>query len=318
MINLLATLIGFIPLIYGADILVDGASSLAKRYNIPNIVIGLTIVAFGTSAPEFVINFFASLSGNTEIVLGNVLGSNIANIMGILGISAVIYPLAVKPNTTWIEIPLSLLAAVAILAMGNDIFIDNAAWSGFSRIDGIILLLFMAVFLSYNVTLALSGNTEEDGEIKEYPSKKALLMLLAGLLLLSGGGRAIVFFATRFARDLGISERVIALTIISIGTSLPELATSVVAAMKKQVDIAIGNVVGSNLFNTFFVLGSSAVIAPVTVPALSNLDMGLNIAASALLFTFIFTGKGRAIERWEGAIFCALYVSYLASLVFWG
>ncbi len=176
----------------------------------------------------------------------------------------------------------------------------------------------MAVFLSYNVTLAMSGNTEEDAEIKEYPAKKALLMLLAGLLLLSGGGRAIVFFATRFARDLGISERVIALTIISIGTSLPELATSVVAAMKKRVDIAIGNVVGSNIFNTFFVLGSSAVIAPVTVPALTNLDMGLNIAASALLFTFVFTGKGRAIERWEGAIFCALYVAYLASLVFWG
>ena len=301
MLNLLATLIAFIPLIYGADMLVDGASSLAKRYNIPNIVIGLTIVAFGTSAPEFIVNFFASLAGNTDIVLGNVLGSNIVNIMGILGISAVIYPLAVKPNTTWIEIPLSLLAAVAILAMGNDIFIDNASWSGFSRIDGIILLLFMAVFLSYNVTLAMSGNTEEDAEIKEYPAKKALLMLLAGLLLLSGGGRAIVFFATRFARDLGISERVIALTIISIGTSLPELATSVVAAMKKRVDIAIGNVVGSNIFNTFFVLGSSAVIAPVTVPALTNLDMGLNIAASALLFTFVFTGKGRAIERWEGA-----------------
>ncbi len=318
MLNLLATLIAFIPLIYGADMLVDGASSLAKRYNIPNIVIGLTIVAFGTSAPEFIVNFFASLAGNTDIVLGNVLGSNIVNIMGILGISAVIYPLAVKPNTTWIEIPLSLLAAVAILAMGNDIFIDNASWSGFSRIDGIILLLFMAVFLSYNVTLAMSGNTEEDAEIKEYPAKKALLMLLAGLLLLSGGGRAIVFFATRFARDLGISERVIALTIISIGTSLPELATSVVAAMKKRVDIAIGNVVGSNIFNTFFVLGSSAVIAPVTVPALTNLDMGLNIAASALLFTFVFTGKGRAIERWEGAIFCALYVAYLASLVFWG
>ncbi len=318
MLNLLATLIAFIPLVYGADMLVDGASSLAKRYNIPNIVIGLTIVAFGTSAPEFIVNFFASLAGNTDIVLGNVLGSNIVNIMGILGISAVIYPLAVKPNTTWIEIPLSLLAAVAILAMGNDIFIDNASWSGFSRIDGIILLLFMAVFLSYNVTLAMSGNTEEDAEIKEYPAKKALLMLLAGLLLLSGGGRAIVFFATRFARDLGISERVIALTIISIGTSLPELATSVVAAMKKRVDIAIGNVVGSNIFNTFFVLGSSAIIAPVTVPALTNLDMGLNIAASALLFTFVFTGKGRAIERWEGAIFCALYVSYLASLVFWG
>ncbi len=318
MLNLLATLIAFLPLIYGADILVDGASSLAKRFNIPAIVIGLTIVAFGTSAPEFIVNFFASLSGNTDIVLGNVLGSNIMNIMGILGISAVIYPLAVKPNTTWIEIPLSLLAAVAILVMGNDIFIDNAAWSGFSRIDGIILLLFLVIFLSYNVTLAKAGNLDDNTEIKEFPPRKALLMLLAGLLLLSGGGRAIVFFATRFARDIGISERVIALTIISIGTSLPELATSVVAAMKKRVDIAIGNVVGSNIFNTFFVLGSSAVIAPVAVPALSNLDMGLNIVASLLLFIFIFTGKGRAIERWEGAIFCALYVSYLASLVFWG
>jgi cation:H+ antiporter len=311
-------MIAFAPLIYGADLLVDSASSLAKRFNIPAIVIGLTIVAFGTSAPEFIVNFFASLSGNSDIALGNVVGSNIVNIMGILGVSAVIYPLAVKSNTTWIEIPLSLLAAVAILVMGNDIFIDNAAWSGLSRIDGIVLLMFMVIFLSYNVMLARAGNMDDDDEIKDYPRRKAFLMLLAGLLLLSGGGKAIVFFATRFARDLGISERIIALTIISIGTSLPELATSVVAAMKKRVDIAIGNVVGSNLFNTFFVLGSSAIIAPVTVPALSNLDMGLNIAASALLFIFVFTGKGRAIERWEGAIFCALYVSYLASLVLWG
>lgn len=318
MLNFLATMIAFAPLIYGADLLVDSASSLAKRFNIPAIVIGLTIVAFGTSAPEFIVNFFASLSGNSDIALGNVVGSNIVNIMGILGVSAVIYPLAVKSNTTWIEIPLSLLAAVAILVMGNDIFIDNAAWSGLSRIDGIVLLMFMVIFLSYNVMLARAGNMDDDDEIKDYPRRKAFLMLLAGLLLLSGGGKAIVFFATRFARDLGISERIIALTIISIGTSLPELATSVVAAMKKRVDIAIGNVVGSNIFNTFFVLGSSAVIAPVTVPALSNLDMGLNIAASALLFTFVFTGKGRAIERWEGAIFCALYVSYLAFLVFWG
>jgi cation:H+ antiporter len=317
MLNLLATVIGFIPLIYGADILVESASSLAKRFNIPPIVIGLTIVSFGTSAPEFVINFFASLGGNTGIVLGNVLGSNIVNIMGILGLSAVIRTLDVRPNTTWIEIPLSLLAGLAILVLGNDAFIDGAAWSGLSRIDGIILLFFLIIFLSYNVTLARAGNPDDETEIKDYPAKKSLLMMLAGLLLLSGGGRAIVFFATRFATDLGISERVIALTIISIGTSLPELATSVVAAIKKRVDIAIGNVVGSNIFNVFFVLGASAVIHPVTVSPLTNADMAVNIGASVLLFTFVFTGKGRAIERWEGAIFCTLYVLYLASLVFW-
>ena len=316
MLYLLLTLIGFIPLVFGANILVDGASSLAKKLNIPNIVIGLTIVAFGTSAPELIVNIFAALSKNTEIVLGNIVGSNIFNILGILGVAAFIYPLAVKTNTTWIEIPLALLASVSIIILGNDSYIDNASWSGLSRIDGFILLLFFIIFLSYNIKLAKAGRDQDDITVKDLTIFKSIILLIIGFGLLVLGGRIIVLFAVKFAQLIGIPERIIALTIISIGTSLPELATSIIAALKKNVDIAIGNVVGSNIFNIFFILGLSAVISPVQVIAISNIDMTVNIVASLLLFVFIFTGKERKIEKWEGIIFMLLYISYIYYLIF--
>jgi len=316
MLYLLLTLLGFIPLVFGANILVDGASSLAKKLNIPNIVIGLTIVAFGTSAPELIVNIFAALSKNTEIVLGNIVGSNIFNILGILGVAAFIYPLAVKTNTTWIEIPLALLAAVSIIILGNDSFIDNSSWSGFSRIDGIVLLLFFIIFLSYNIKLAKAGRDQDDIAVKDLTIFKSILLLIIGFGLLVLGGRVIVLFAVKFAQLIGIPERIIALTIISIGTSLPELATSIIAALKRNVDIAIGNVVGSNIFNIFFILGLSSVITPVQVMAISNIDLGVNIVASLMLFVFIFTGKERKIEKWEGIIFILLYIGYIYYLIF--
>ena len=254
MINLLFLLLGFIPLIYGADLLVDSASSLAKKLNIPNIVIGLTIIAFGTSAPELVVNTFASAAGNSEIVLGNIIGSNIFNILGILGISAIIYPLTVKTNTTWIEIPLCLLSAAIVFIAANDIIIDKSSNSLITRTDGILLLGFFLIFLSYNFQLMKSGNLDEEIAVKEYSILKSIFLILAGIVLLAAGGKIIVEFAVKFARIIEIPERIIALTIVSIGTSLPELATSAVAAKKRNVDIAIGNVVGSNIFNDFFFL----------------------------------------------------------------
>jgi cation:H+ antiporter len=316
MFYLLLTLLGFLPLVFGANILVDGASSLAKKLNIPNIVIGLTIVAFGTSAPELIVNIFAALSKNTEIVLGNIVGSNIFNILGILGVAAFIYPLAVKTNTTWIEIPLALLASVSIIILGNDSFIDNSSWSGLSRIDGIVLLLFFIIFLSYNIKLAKAGRDQDDIAVKDLTIFKSILLLIIGFGLLVLGGRIIVLFAVKFAQLIGIPERIIALTIISIGTSLPELATSIIAALKRNVDIAIGNVVGSNIFNIFFILGLSSVITPVQVMAISNIDLVVNIVASLMLFVFIFTGKERKIEKWEGIIFILLYISYIYYLIF--
>lgn len=315
MVNILLLIVGFVALIVGADKLVDGASNLALKLGIPNIVIGLTIVAFGTSAPELVVNVFAAVEGNTEMVLGNVIGSNLFNVFAILGICAIINPLTVKNNTTWIEIPLSLLAAVAVYIVANDVMFDGAPINLITRTDGLILLLFFVIFLVYNIVLSRKSDDETDIEIKYYTYFKSILFVVLGLTGLVIGGRLIVNSAVSIAEAFGMSERVIGLTIVSIGTSLPELATCIVAVRKRNVDIAIGNVVGSNIFNIFLVLGASTVVNAVHVLEASFVDIVLNIAAGLLLFIFIFTGKGRRLERWEGVIFVAIYVSYMVYLL---
>jgi cation:H+ antiporter len=316
MLNALLLIVGFVLLIFGADKLVDGASALARKYNIPNIVIGLTIVAFGTSAPELVVNVFAAVSGNTELMLGNVLGSNIFNALGILGICAVMAPLAVKRNTTWIEIPLAFLAAIVVLVIANDVFLDKNATNITTRSEGVMLLFFFVIFLVYNLQVAKSGRASDDIETKELPMLKSLLFIVFGLTGLVIGGRMIVTSAVEIAQLMGISERIIALTIVAVGTSLPELATSVVAVRKGNTDIAIGNVVGSNIFNIFFIFGVSSVIAPSVIGPNSQIDIFVNILASLLLFFFIFTGKGRKLERWEGILFLFMYVAYLVFLIY--
>jgi cation:H+ antiporter len=313
--DLLFLVAGFVPLIFGANLLVNSASSLAKKLDIPNIVIGLTIVAFGTSSPELIVNIVASITADSDITLGNIMGSNIFNILVILGTSAIIFPLTVKTNTTWIEIPLCLLSAMVVLIMANGNVIDSVSVSVISRTDGILLLLFFMIFISYNIKLMRSGSFNEEVIVKQYSIKKSIILIVLGLILLIAGGRIIVLFAAKLAQDIGISERIIALTIVSIGTSLPELATSVVAARKRNVDIAIGNIVGSNIFNVFFILGISAVINPISVKKMANLDLITNIIASILLFLFIFTGKGRKLERWEGIIFLFVYVVYIIILL---
>ncbi|HNQ37901.1 MAG: calcium/sodium antiporter [Prolixibacteraceae bacterium] len=308
-------LAGFLPLIYGANLLVDYASALAKRFNIPNLVIGLTIVAFGTSAPELVVNLFASLGKNSGIVMGNVVGSNIFNIGVIMAISAIIFPLAVKNTTTWIEVPLALLAGVVVLIQANDMLIDGDGTSVLTRIDGLMLLLFFIIFLAYNYTLMKKGDFSEEFPVKDTKPWKSVLLILAGLALLVAGGRMIVYGAIEVATRLGIPERIIGLTIVSIGTSLPELATSIVAARKKNTDIAVGNIVGSNIFNIFFILGTSAVIYPVTVHPSSNIDLLMNIVLSTMIFIFIFAGKGKSIDRKEGTVMLFFYLGYLTYLI---
>ena len=315
LISILLLLAGFVALIFGADKLVESASSLATRMGISNIVIGLTVVAFGTSAPELVVNVFASVSGNTEMVLGNVLGSNIFNVLGILGVSAMIFPLSVKSNTTWIEIPLSLLAAVCVYVVAADIFLDGGGENLISRSDGLTLLLFFVIFLAYNLSIAKTDVGKEEVPTGHYSTGKAVLFLILGLAGLVLGGRLIVSSAVEIAESLGLSQRVIGLTIVSIGTSLPELATSIVAVRKKNVDIAIGNVVGSNIFNIFFILGVSTVITPLEISDNSFVDIFLNIFTGILLFAFIFTGKGRRLDRWEGVVFFLSYIAYLVYLV---
>ncbi len=315
LLDILLLLLGFVALIYGANSLVDAASSLAARWGVPSIVIGLTIVAFGTSAPELVVNVFAATTGSTDMVLGNVLGSNIFNVLGILGISALIYPLTVKSNTTWIEIPLSLLAAICVLVVSSDIFLDGAGSNLISRSDGIILLLFFLVFLVYNLVVAKSGGADEEIETKDYSTWKAVLFIVLGLAGLVIGGRLIVTSAVSIAEVIGLSERVIGLTVVSIGTSLPELATSIIAVRKKNVDIAIGNVVGSNIFNIFLILGISGTIVPLGINPASLFDIMVNILTGLLLFIFVFTGRGRKVERWEGAVFVVGYVAYVTYLI---
>lgn len=313
-ISILWLLLGFVILIYGANKLVDGGSALAARLNVPNMVIGLTIVAFGTSTPELVVNIVSSAEGQSELALGNVLGSNIFNILCILGITASIYPIAIKKTTTWVEVPLAMLSALLILIMfGNNHWPTPSPYV-ISRWEGIILLLFFALFVAYTLILAREGGAEEI-EIKPYGIGKSVFYILLGFAGLVIGGRLLVQNAVALAETWGISQRIIAVTIVSVGTSLPELATSLVAARKKNVDMAIGNVVGSNIFNTFLILGTSAVISPVGM-SLDNLtDILLNLLAAFLLFIFIFTGKGRQIERWEGLLFLSVYTGYLIYLI---
>ena len=311
MLNLLFSVIGFIPLIFGANWLVSGASAVAKKKNISNLVIGLTIVAFGTSSPELVVNVLSAVSGNSGFSFGNVVGSNIINILVILGLSAVIYPMAVKSPTIWIEIPLCFLSALILVVLASDKFLDGEAIAMISRADGLILLGFFFVFIYYSWFAMKRGEEVHDINVKEFSSKKSWVMIIGGMILLAGGGQLIVYFAEKFAMDFGIPERIIGLTVLSIGTSLPELTTSVVAAMKKNVDISIGNIIGSNLFNTFLILGTSATIQPIALEKGTGLDIWMNVLATLLVFVFVFRRKGRKIDQLEGSIMMAIFIAYM-------
>ncbi len=316
MLPYILLIIGFLLLIKGADYLVQGASSIARRWNVSDLVIGLTVVAFGTSTPELFVNIIASVQGNTDIAIGNVLGSNIANILLILGVSSVIYPLTVTKGTVWKEIPLSLLAAFLLGLLANDALIDKRDFSALTRIDGLVLLSFFVIFMYYSFSIAKKiEGMEEHVPTKVHGLIKSLLLLMLGLTGLTLGGKWIVDGAVRLALNFGMSQALVGLTIVAVGTSLPELATSAMAAYKKNVEIAVGNVVGSNIFNIFFVLGISSTLKPLPFPTRNNLDIGVVILSSILLFAYMFTGRRRSLDRWEGGVFVVLYVGYLAFLI---
>ena len=305
---------GFVLLIKGADLLVDGASSIAKKMKISNISIGLTVVAFGTSMPELVVNIFASYQGNPEIAIGNILGSNIANILLILGISAIIYPLTVQKNTIWKEIPFSLLAAIIVGVLASDALIDGRNFSELSRGDGFILIGFFVIFMYYIVSIAKDVDDTQGIEIKDISNLKSFLFILGGLVGLTVGGKLIVDGAVMIAGEMGLSESFIGLTVVAIGTSLPELATSAVAAYKKNVDIAVGNIVGSNIFNIFWILGISAIIKPLPFNPTSIYDLLMTLVASLFLFAFLFVGKKHQINKAKGIIFVLIYIGYIVFL----
>ena len=302
----LLILVGFVILIVGAHFLVDGASGMAKRFNVSNLVIGLTVVAFGTSAPELVVNLVAALNpGTTDIALTNIIGSNMINTYIILGIAALIYPIASQKSSRRFDMPLSLMAPVAVLllvwGMNGEV----------NRAGGLILLLFFVWFMTVMVRKAMKHPEQAEEDFKPMKIWLALIMILGGLGGLIGGAQLIVPAATRIAESWGVSQSVIGLTIIALGTSLPELATSAVAAFKKNSDIALGNVVGSNIFNVFFVLGISAVIRPL--PAYTNIYTDLIVTAlgSLLILIFVYTNKAHSIKRWGGAILLLIYSAFL-------
>lgn len=312
MIQFLILVCSLAMIVFGANFLVDGASAIAKRFNIPNIVIGLTIVAFGTSSPELAVSSYSAWTGNSEIAIGNVVGSNIFNILLILGVSSMITPLTILRNTVMKEIPLSLLAAVVLYVMVHDTTLNEGSRDLISKGDGIILLGFMAIFMYYLVHLAKSSGESEDLEIPTISAYKSIFYTLGGLGLLVVGGKFFVDSAVNLAVSFGMSQAVIGLTIVAAGTSLPELATSVVAALKKNSDIAVGNVVGSNIFNVFFILGLSSLISPLEKGSITEIDMLTCIGASvALMLSGYLLGKFR-ISKVEGFIFLILYVLYVA------
>ena len=316
MVEYILLVAGFVLLIKGADVLVDGASSFAKKFGISSLVIGLTIVAFGTSAPELIVNLFASIQGNTDIAIGNILGSNIANILLILGISAVIYPLAIQKGTVFKEIPLSLLAIIVVAIMANDILVDNRSFSELTRIDGLVLISFFIIFLYYTFGISKAEGENTSNNIKDRSIIKSVLMAIGGLIALTIGGKWVVDSAMEIALNIGISQAVIGLTVVAVGTSLPELATSAVAAYKKNTDIAVGNIVGSNIFNIFWILGISAIINPLPFSSLLMRDVIATVIATVLLFLFMFVGKRHHLERWQGFAFILVYIIYISVIVY--
>lgn len=314
MINILLLLGGLTLIILGANGLTDGASSIAKRFNIPSIVIGLTIVAFGTSMPELTVSISSALKGSADIAIGNVVGSNIFNVFMIVGVTAVVAPIAVTTNTLRKEIPLCILSSVVLLVCANDLLLDGATENILTTSDGIVLLCFFAIFLGYTFAIASAGNAGGE-EIKQMSVWKSTLFILGGLTALVLGGQCFVGGATGVARAMGVSESIIGLTLVAGGTSLPELATSVVAALKKNPEIAIGNVIGSNLFNVFLVLGCSATITPMRLGGITNFDLLTLLASGILLWFFGVFFRKQTITRAEGAILIGCYVIYTAILI---
>lgn len=308
--NILLVLGGFYLLIKGADYLVNGSSSLARKLGVPALVVGLTVVAFGTSAPELFVSVLAAMKGSTDIAIGNVLGSNIANILVILGIAALVTPLKLQSSTVWKEIPFSLLAAVLVLVLGADVFLDGASTGVLSRIDGLVMMAFFLVFLVYTFGIRETGE-QPKSKIEQMALWKSIVWILGGLVALVLGGQFVVTGATAIAFALGVSENLIGLTIVAVGTSLPELVSSFVAARKGHTDIAIGNVVGSNIFNIFLVLGASSIISPLPFNAMNVMDGFAVVTATLLMFFLLFVGRRHTLYRMEGAIFLLMYVGFV-------
>ena len=305
-------IVGFVALVKGADWLVDGASSIAKRFGISDLVIGLTVVAFGTSMPEFVVNMVSVAEGSTDLAITNILGSNIINTLVILGLTALVYPVVSQKRSRDFDIPMSIIAGVLVLIFVAVQLPFGETGKGIGRVGGIILLSLFVYFLYNTFRHAKEHPDEASAEaIKEVPVRRAVALILGGFVGLVVGGELIVKSAVDIATRCGVSEAVVGLTVVALGTSLPELATSVIAAFKRNSDIALGNVIGSNIFNVFFVLGTSAVVHPL--PAYEGIELDACVAAlgSIIVWMAVKTNHERVIQRWAGALLLLIYIGYL-------
>lgn len=309
-------ILGLVVLIGGAEVMVRGGASIARKSGISPLVVGLTVVAFGTSAPELVVNIYSALNGSADIAVGNVIGSNIANILLILGVAGLITPLIVHRSTTWKEIPFALLASVLVFLMGNDALFDGTGYNAMTRTDGFALIAMFAIFMYY--VFGMARQSGDEGEVKVYSYPLSFAFVFLGIAGLFWGGKLLVDNAVILARLAGLSESLIGLTIVALGTSLPELATSVVAVLRKQNDIAVGNVVGSNIFNVFWILGLTATLLQMPFNPATNVDVLVAVAATLALFFAMFLGKRHVLQRWQAAIFLLSYFAYIGYLIYRG
>ena len=305
LLDILLIIIGVALVLKGADFLTEGASALARRMHVPEIVIGLTIVAAGTSAPELFVSVVSALNGTPDLAVGNVVGSNTMNCMLIVGCAAMVAPMTISRSTVRKDIPFAVMASILLTLIALDNYLG--------RIDGIILLLGFVVFMAYTLLQAKNGQAEPQTEVRQLNPWLSLLFLVSGLAMLVAGSNVFVGSASSVAAALGVSEGVIGLTVVAGGTSLPELATSVVAARKGQSAIAIGNVIGSNVFNILLILGMTAVISPLQIEGITTIDMAVMLISVILVWLFSFTRF--TVERWEGALLVGGYLAYLTWLI---
>ncbi len=308
-LNIILLIVGFILLIKGADFFVDGASSTAQNFKVSKMLIGLTIIAFGTSAPEFAVSIQSLAKGSTDMLLGNVIGSNILNILLILGVAAVIHPIKIKDNTVKKELPLCMLISILLIVLFLDIRLANGLVNEITRSDAIVIILFFTIFIYYLIALAKQNKENDEQEKPKFKLWKSLLLVLIGLVGIILGSNMVVNNASDIATKLGLSERVIALTIIALGTSLPELVTTIVSSKKGEQDLLLGNIIGSNIFNACVVLGIPvALFGTITPTSFNYLDLFMLIGSSLLLFAFAETK--RMISRFEGAIMLLIFIVY--------
>lgn len=312
-LNILLLIIGLALVVGGANFLTDGAASIAKRFRLSDLVIGLTVLAFGTSAPELTVSLMAALKGSADIAIGNVIGSNIFNILAIVGITALIMPLTMSNSTIRIEIPLTILSSAVLFFMANDRLFDMAGENVITRTEGFVLLAFFLIFLFY--TFNMSKGEESPGQVRQFALPLSIIMVIGGLVALVFGGDLFVDNAAMLAGRMGVSESVVAITIVAGGTSLPELVTTLVAAIKKRPGMAIGNIVGSNLFNILLILGVSSSISPIRIQGITVVDYGIFILSAILLYVFGLFFGNKTIKRFEGSILLSLFICYTVYLV---